>query len=804
MAGMFVPAGSAWASERDNNEKESEFFSAEILKQRGIDPALAEYFSAGARFTPGTHSIQLIVNGNNKGTFNARFNEQGEMCFEPALLAAAGLKDPLKRDVAENPGNALTIDCQAFLSAWPLTLVELRPGENQIELVVPPEALEVSRDVSGYSSGGTAALLNYELLGFNSQYAGGRSQSYSGTTELGFNSADWIVRSRQIFSSNDNSHQFQHLDAYVQRSFAEAGTVFQAGQIRISNPILSGAQINGVQWLNEEALSQQNMQGRVEGIAQGPARVEVSQMGTLIYTTVVPAGPFILTDVPRISQRFDLDVTVTEADGSQQRFTVSSAAAGIASPESGYAYAVGQVRDVSGATEKPFVASASWSGALGADTSFSSGAMVASRYLSLGNGIGHRPWQGATAQWDLVGSSARSEGVHGAATRLTLTQNLGRNWSAEAAGSWQTEGYRELIDTSFTTNNLESRPRHRKQVDGRLGWSNAWLGSVAAGYSHATYFNGGETRRANLSWSKSLGYVSVSLSAERDLGSSSLPKGASRNSNSYYVSLNIPFGDRPRITTTMRESGGSQRYGISASDTLNDAFSYRLGSETNARDNSTSLNAGVSFIPRYSSVDLDYSGDGRHQNSISSGLRGGLVAHQGGLTATPYTVKETFGVVRVSDISGVKVNTPSGPVWTDGKGQAVISQLNGFGRSSIEIAGNSVPRNVDIRDGVAEIHAARGAVKHINFNAKTTRRVLMKLTTDAGKTVPVGALIYDQHQQPLGMVEHSGEIFLEDAASLEAVWVTTEGAPRCRADLPPAEQVDDSQFYEMLSAVCRS
>ncbi|WP_064511665.1 fimbria/pilus outer membrane usher protein [Buttiauxella gaviniae] len=807
-AGMLIPVSvvmpTALANENETMGKEEEEFSVEILKQRGIDPELADYFRDSARFSPGKHNVRFIVNGSDKGKINASFNQQGELCFAPSLLADVGLNDPLNRDPDTADSDATSESCQAFLVAYPLTLVELRVGDNEIELVVPSEALRVTRDASGYASGGTAALLNYELLGINSEYDGGSSRSYSASTELGFNAADWIVRSRQIYSSNNGEKQFQHMEAYAQRSFAGLGAVFQAGQIRLANPVLSGAQINGMQWLNEQALSQQNMLGRVEGIAQSQARVEVSQMGSLIYTTVVPAGPFVLTDVPRISQRFDLDVKVIESDGSQHSFTVSPAAAGVASPESGYAYAIGQVRNVAGATEKPLVASAGWTGALGPDTSNANGAMLATNYLSAGSGIGHRPWEGAMVQWDLLGSWASREGVQGGLMRLALTQNVGSRWSAEVAGSWQSPGFRDLLDVSYTPAEDETRVRHHQQLDARLSWSHPWLGSLSGGYSQGSLSDGSTTRRATATWGLTFGYVAVSLSAERDLGSSTLPEGMSKDTNSYYVSLNIPFGDRPRITTTMRESGGARRFGVSASDSVNDAFSYRVGGEQNLRDKTTSFNAGASFIPRYSSVDIDYSGDGNKQNSFSGGMRGGLVAHSKGLTATPYAVKETFGLVSVGDVSGVKVNTPSGPVWTDSKGYAVISQLSGYGRNTVEINNKSLPRNVDIHEGVAQVRAGRGAVQRVDFKATTTRRVLMKITIPSGQPLPSGALITDDNNQPLSMVERPGEVFLEDATHLKTLWITGADMPRCRVDINLPQQADELNYYETIPAICRA
>ncbi|MCH0598842.1 fimbria/pilus outer membrane usher protein, partial [Klebsiella pneumoniae] len=74
--------------------------------------------------------------------------------------------------------------------------------------------------------------------------------------------------------------------------------------------------IYGVQMMPDTALTPQVGTGdEVSGIARNPqARVDIRQGGQLIYSTLVPAGPFNLDDVPLANLNTDLNVTVTETD----------------------------------------------------------------------------------------------------------------------------------------------------------------------------------------------------------------------------------------------------------------------------------------------------------------------------------------------------------------------------------------------------------------------------------------------------------------------------------------------------------
>ena len=58
----------------------------------------------------------------------------------------------------------------------------------------------------------------------------------------------------------------------------------------------------------------------VEGVAYGPSRIELRQNGALIYTTLVPSGPFTLRDLPLLSLQLDLEVTIIEEGAEPRKF----------------------------------------------------------------------------------------------------------------------------------------------------------------------------------------------------------------------------------------------------------------------------------------------------------------------------------------------------------------------------------------------------------------------------------------------------------------------------------------------------
>lgn len=759
-----------------------------MLKLRGIDPKLAAYFRDAPRFTAGRHVVSLHVNGKAMGRVTARFDTDGDLCIDRDLLAFAEV------DVAEKD-----LACVALRSIYPQATIEVDPGKATVSLLVPTEALRAERrDISGYAHGGVAAVANYEIVGLASRSRSGGTRYGSANTELGFNAGDWVVRSRQVSTVSDGRHRTDVLDSYAQRSFADYRAVLQAGQINLMNPVLSGAQITGVQVMSEQALVNQGSAGLVEGIAQSPSRVEVRQDGVLVYSTVVPAGPFSLSRIPRINRSADLDVTVTGEGGALQHFVVTSALIGSMAPVAGYAFAVGRTRNTGG--EAPWVVSGGWSGAVRSTVSLSGGAMLAANYRAVGGGIGYQARTGSQLQLILTGAQARErhESATGMQASLTFSQRLSDRWSLGVAQTRQSPGFRQFLDSTAGTQASAGRSRYRDQSSASLSWSHARVGNLSTGYSRTRLFDRRTTSRALALWGKRLGPASVSLSAEWQLG-----RERRMRNNSIYLNVSFPLGGSRRLNSSLRRYGDGLRQSVNFSERVNEYASYRAGLEYQSVDRRRGLTAGVSLLPRYVQLDANYAKD-PSSRSYGVGLRGGLVLHGHGLTASPYAVRETFGVLNVEDTAGVRVSTPAGPVWTDARGYAVLPQLSGFAKTHIEVATDSLPRHLDVDNGAAVVEPWRGAVTSLRFDVSRTRRVLLSARTVDGRDLPSGASVTDQDGELVSLVQGKGQIFVPNALTNSSLSVSAPGLPRCELTYTLAKRPDPDAYYELANATCRA
>lgn len=777
-------------------------FDLAILAHRGLDPSVARYFQNAPRFSEGVRVVDLSVNGERIGLTDARFNHEGELCFTRGLLDQAGLRVPasvIDKQVAADQA------CHDFLAEFPSTVLNLRPGSEEVSLVVPTQAMrEPQRGTGHFARGGTAGLLNYDLQGINSHSREARGRFLSASTEVGFNLGDWIARSRQLYISTDGRSQTEHLYAYAQRDIASLASTFQVGQISGSSSVFGGVQLTGFQ------LSPDGVEGGggsngvvVEGQALSQSRVEVRQSGALIYTTVVPEGPFALSNLPLLNGTSDIEVRVIETRGGQRSFVVPAASFRGAVPvKSGYTAAVGKVRDVdrSGADE-PLLAMGTGTWALTADTALSSGVQLTDHYHSVGLALdSHFAQRFSVGLRNNVSQDSKNS-VRGVGNSVSLGSALPGDVHLTLSATTQTPGYRDVLDTLRNERGDGTDSRFKHQYTAGLNWANPQFGGFAVGYTRAAHFNNRTSQHVHASWNKPFKYANVGVSVDSQLGAS----GDNKDDNDgvgIRLQVSAPLGSDRSLTSTARRQGSRSSIGTAFSERVDDTLNYELRADSDlgaaARH---ALGGTLNTTSRYAQLGLGVNRDSSN-TSYSGQLQGAIVAHERGLTLSPYRVEDTFGVVSVGDVSGARITTPQGPVWTDRWGMAVIPGLPAYQASLVEVEGKSLPRQIDIKNGIKSLEAGRGSFSTVDFDVVKVRRVLLRAVDPGGQPLAKGASVLAADNTFLTTVVGDGLIFLNSIDAPQALTVSSPNATSCKLQLDLSEQNDEGQLYESTVAIC--
>ncbi|MHA0866681.1 fimbrial biogenesis usher protein [Enterobacter wuhouensis] len=767
-------------------------FDTDALKTNGLDTAIADYYSMAARFTPGYHNVTVNINGKKRTLMPVKFDEEGTPCIDKEFLENAGLIKQIKRG-----------SCPKIHQYWSGSTIESSPDIEEISVVVPPEALDpdFGRQFAEVR-GGRAAMLNYSMFGTHNQYDDENADRFQSTLEMGFNAGDWIVRSAQFIS--DGSDQDFDIDSsytYAQRTFTDYGVMVQGGQINVANSRFSIPSIYGVQMMPDTALLPQNGTGvEVSGIARYPqARVDIRQGGQLIYSTLVPAGPFNLDDVPLANLNTDLNVTVTETDGSENRFTVSASTfrSNHVGRAPGFTMAVGRVEDMEDSRyENPWVVSANNGWSINKRMNFLAGMVMAdNHYYGFSGNIDTVPMQNLYASLGFLASIDNQTQTDGNKTTLDLGYSLPYGIGISLGGSYGTPDYREMQELYGDEDDI-SQTKYDSNVG--INWSNAMLGRFSLSYYRNESWNSEyDSRRFITSWSQTFKYFNVSVNWESDVS-----RNDSSDNDQFYVNVSIPLG-RTGVTTSSwyRESEGRSSYGTRAMGSLNAENQYTVGVTQDHDENTTSWDSSLNSNLHYTNLALAAGGDNDSNTNYSAALSGGIVAHGDGVTFSPYRVADTYAIASLDKpVAGVEIDTSRGAVWTDKWGQAVIPALSPFRESTIEVNTQSLPGNLDVRNGSTAIKASHGAVAKWEFATLSQRRVLLSINRADGTPLPEGVSIVNGAGEYVTTAPEDGVIFLNDISASQQLYAKLDDG-RCKLTytLPEAEL---NKFYEEVTGKC--
>lgn len=783
MVGLFIPF-SAFSAEEYTE------FDIQALNARGLDPKVAELFREAPRFLPGESTVSLMVNGKARGKLKAKFGQDGQLCANEALIKKAGLVTP--------SGFKAEIDCFDLKTAWAQTEINLDSNDARVDIVLPADAVNDSEVKGNFKHGGFASMLNYNAQYMTSSGAATGLDFMQLGTEAGFNLGDWIVRSRQTFSQLNGENNVRHQAAYAQRTFTQFKKVLQAGQISLSNSMFGTGQVIGFQVFPEIAL-QDNSKGPalVEGIADTQSVVEVRQSGVLVHSTTVPAGRFRLQGFQLLNTRSDLVVTVLSNDGSKREFVVPASALlqSGSSVVPGVSFGMGKL-DQQGSGESPYVATLANGWQLTPRIALNAGVLASTPWQAGAMSINSHLWNKTQLSLQSTFAQDKEHNNKGLSNSMSLSHSLTERLSVSFNATQQSEGYRELSD-ALQDDDRENMGSIRNQVGGGIGWSTEKIGSFSVSWARSNTFDNDSVSYARGSWSKQIAGAYVSASLDHNTG------GKNTDSDKrFYLTLSLPLGKSRSASAYFNDSSRGSRTGVRFNDSANSDRSWGVSADHDLDSKRSSASASLNLNTPISQLSGSVSTDNENYTTWLAQASGAVVAHSKGITLSPHRVKDTFGIARVGDVGGVRLETSAGPTWTNRQGYAVIPSLSSYKRSTIQVDTRSLAKNVDIGNALQETEAARGSVNYVEFDVVRTRRVMADVKDINNDPLPYGASVFDEVGNFLTVVGKNGSVFIPDAGAAKRMDVQVSGRIMCSFSLNLPRNSDDSALYETANAVC--
>lgn len=758
-------------------------FDVKTLEQLGYNADIAEFFST-SRFLPGVQRVTLEVNAAQRYQEEVRFGQEGELCLD------AHLAETLRLHLTSPLGN-----CERIGSRWPQAQVRVFPGTFRVEITLPEEAFDPDK-LRSEQRGGYAVMLNYDLYGNRTQGSYGNQQSWQAMLEPGLNISNWVIRNRSSYSKSEFGSQLDVYETSATRDFPNWGAFAQVGEFSAGGALSGGVPITGLQLSSERfQLSHATLLVPLQGTVSSQATVEVKQRGQMMYRTLLPAGPFTLDNLGQASAGVETQVTVTDAEGYQQRFTVTPSFGGGQDRQGGYQFAVGRYRIQGGQQDSaspPALLMGEKQFSLSGSRQMGVGGLASAKYQRLAWQAGLGDELGNWLSGNVVYSRGRQQGMQlDAQGQVAVSQNLSLSLTAQ----YRTLGFRDADESlRQPVGRAEEYSGSRLHYTGglALSWNTQAWGAFTYSLSHERYYHDNTPGwMQTLAYNKRLGTAMLNLSVQSSPHDRAV----------VYVGVNLPFGGGSVNSRLQLRRNNQMTLGSSWQGAVGEQLSGTLDI---ARDSSgeyqTSGNLSGNTAYTRLSLGASRSSQGTFSQSlISSGSMG--VAN-GTWVTSPQRVGDTLVVVSVPGQSGTRV-TGAGDGITDFAGDVLLPSATPYMPLKAQIDTLSLPLNLRLDSTALELELARGTVAKRQFRVTEVHQLLLTLRDEQGNILPTGASVHDEKGQLLGTLIGEGNLMLINEDIGKSLRVRRVNSNECQVSYDVPTEFDPSVLYEERDAVCR-
>lgn len=749
-------------------------FSQESLKRLAKPQAIA----------PGNYRMDVFINNKFSGTYNIRYEDladgTSQPCLSPELIKTIHIKNQQRTDAALPARRCVLIQELAPGSISRTTLSQLR-----LDLSVPQDQLYIQPrgyvDPDELDDGTSMFFVNYLANYYNVSYSNANIENQRSlwmSLSGGMNIGTWQYRQLSNLSwDNQNGNRWNNIRSYVQHPIPALESQFMVGQLITKGRFFSGLSYRGASIATDERMLPDSMRGYapvIRGVATTNARVSVTQNGRQIYQTTVAPGAFEITDLYPTSYSGDLDVAVTEADGSVSRFSVPFSAV----PESmrpgisRFNVEMGKTQD---SGDDSLFSDITWQHGVSNSITFNSAARVADGYQALMLGGVHSSVFGAVGM-DLTWSHARLPDTgysDGWMSQLRWSKTFQpTNTTISMVGyRYSTSGYHDLADVlgareAYRRNQQwESISWHQQsRVDLTLNQSLADFGNIFISGSSQNY-HGGKSRdtQLQLGYSNTFSYgISLNLSVGRQHIGGYHNTGAMQTYTS--ISLSFPLGSSgPRVPSLnnawTHSSDGNDQYQSSLSGMIDteQTASYNLDVMRDQQYHQTTLSGGVQKRFPQTTVGVNAS-RGNDYWQASGNIQGAVVAHSGGVTFGQY-LGDTFALVEAKGATGAKVFNAEHLEIND-SGYALLPAITPYRYNRITLDPQDMEGNAELIDNEKQIAPIAGASTKVVFRTRSGQALLIKATLPDGSEPPTGADVLDANNNLIGIAGQNGQIYL--------------------------------------------
>ena len=799
-------------------------------------------FSEGNPVPAGFSKADVYLNGALLRAKNVYFapvagRQSAQACFTPADILEFGVVLEVLADESSewlrNDKNKL--DCKAIETVVPGAEASFDYSEQRLDVLIP-QALIFERsldyiDPAQWDRGITAGRLNYSADVFNFVNAGDSDTQGFAYFESGFNIAGWRLRNTSILSADEKDHSFQTQRTYAQTDVDSLKSTFTVGRDYTDGQLFSSYGLQGAFLATDIRMlppSLRNYAPVVSGKADTNAKVTIRQNNVVVYERAVPPGPFEIKNLQMAGYGNDLEVTVTEADGSSKKFNVPySPLVQLLRPgQMKYSASLGKAWLPVPGDYSPNVGQLNFQYGVNNSLTALGGGILSEDYtaVALGGAISTK-YGGFSADYTLSNSRARWGGLsHGDSVRVvysTLIEPTNTNitlssYRYSSRGFWSFNEFLSNENNQFNSgSDVEDfysfygiKQKGRFDVSLRQRLAPKYGNVFVSGYTRNFWNREGSDTQYQIAYNNRFKDLNYEVSAARVKNqndreynefrlSVSIPIFSSDSTNSQYLSASA-WNNSETGSVSQAQLGGiagddqQYTYGVTTTqglDSQNPQQSYGLNGGFNG--SKAVITGGVS--------------KGNDYRQTTVGISGSVLAHADGVTFGQ-TLGETVALIEAKDAGGARITNASGATL-DGSGFGVVPYLSPYSRNQIEVDPEGLSMDLQIQNTSAEAIPVAGSVVKVKFETSKETNTLIEGTFEDGTPLPFGAEVFDRASgRSVGFVGQASTVFargLKDKAELVVKLDGSECVMSYAASQPSAGGTKPGPLTVSRRAVCK-
>ncbi|WP_426763089.1 fimbria/pilus outer membrane usher protein [Hafnia paralvei] len=767
----------------------------------------------------GTYHVHILINKELFSVEDVVFKLNKDKKLQPCF----SLSDYEKMNLKEPPSNNNTEgECFIFSDAVKEGSADFDFPHMTVSLSIPQVYIRplLSDEIPSalWDEGIPAGILEYQFSSADTIKNISKDQegfeNFIGIKD-GINLGSWRYRNSTTYSSTtDGEKEWNSISNYLETDIKKLKSELILGDAYTPGTVFDSNKIMGIQISSDNDMIPDSINGyapTVHGIAKSNATVTIKDHGNIIYQENVAPGPFQINDLSPVSTAGTMEVTITEADGSERHFIQSYATVPnlLRQGQMKYSITTGHIsEDVNQPVEdddavntdtqpidqpvssgKANILQATFAYGLPWNLTASTGIQASTNnFIATNIGLGiNLGLMGAISldetQDDNNGNVNKSKGN---SLRFSYSNHLDSTHS-DIQFSYRNFS-KSYLTLSDSLSNAVTDSKTSQQTTLTLNQMLYKESNLFTSFSRTEYNDHHNEEDWQTGFSVPIMNASVSLSF-------GLSKSSEENADidrQVTLNLSMPLGkgyfSTPQNMSLMVNNNlkdeGSELLGLNGQimDNKNMHYSMQLGYD---QSQSGSGGSNVHGSVDYKTKDMQFSSGVNktsQQELVTVSGKGGVVIHQHGITFGQSS-SGAMALISVPGANNISLNNGTNLV-TDWQGYAIVPDISIYKKDEIQFDADSIGNSVTLNSLSTTVIPTRDAVVLASIETQSGRKVIIQLD---GDKIAFGAEVTTSESKEIFYVDDQNQVFLTTNSNEGDLVINDVNGLQCKAhySLPP-------------------